>query len=345
MAPESVLRVLPPALRRAVEQLPERVMGSLEEVRVRLGRPVVLLPAGEEWYLRPNGALAQEAEGALVADRDLVDRLFALVTGSSLYSLESELQNGYVTLPGGHRVGFAGEVVPSGDQIRTIKHVTSFNIRLARQIPGAADAVRPHLLGPGGRPQSVLFASPPQCGKTTILRDAVRQLADGLIGAAGRAGRGFKVAVIDERSEIAGCWRGVPQNDLGLRTDVLDKCPKAPGIMLALRALSPDVVATDEIGSQADLAALQEAKNAGVAVLATAHGETLRALGARPALSALLTEAIFDRVIFLNRRRGPGTVERVVDVGCSADPPHIPSARAISMSRTGPVAGTAAYRG
>ncbi|MGE5577000.1 MAG: stage III sporulation protein AA, partial [Syntrophothermus sp.] len=158
---------------------------------------------------------------------------------------------------------------------------------------------------------STLIISPPQCGKTTLLRDLARQISDGApaIGLIGR-----KVGIVDERSEIAGCYHGVPQNDVGLRTDVLDTCPKAEGIMLLLRSMSPEVVVTDEIGGEEDVEAVEEACHAGVAVIATAHGHDLAELLRRPGTGRLIREGHFQRAVVLSRREGPGTLEVIVEL-------------------------------
>ncbi|MDP3486426.1 MAG: ATPase, T2SS/T4P/T4SS family, partial [Bacillota bacterium] len=146
-----------------------------------------------------------------------------------------------------------------------------------------------------------LVISPPQAGKTTLLRDIARQLSD----------KGQRVCIVDERSEIAGCYNGCPQLDVGLRTDVMDGCPKAEGMLMALRALSPDVIITDEIGRAEDAAAIEEALNSGVRVIASAHGSTYEEVAARPNLSTLLQRGLFQRVVILSNRRGPGTIEYI----------------------------------
>jgi stage III sporulation protein AA len=200
--------------------------------------------------------------------------------------------------------------VTEGGRIRTLKPVASLNIRIAREVPGAADALLPQLVR-GGRFLSTLLISPPQAGKTTMLRDLVRQLSTGVPRL---RLPGLKVGLVDERSEVAGCYLGVPQRDVGPRTDVLDGCPKAEGLMLLIRSLSPQVVAADEVGRPEDAQALMEALHAGVAVLATAHGSCLADVRRRPAMAELLRAGAFERAVLLGRSRGPGTVEAVTDL-------------------------------
>lgn len=293
-------------LRAAAPCLPE----PLEEIRVREGRPIQLVFAGSDGFLAPGGSLTHDPLQALRASHDDLMRTFQLMARGSVYAWEDEVRGGFLTLQGGHRVGLAGRAVTEAGQIRTLKQVTSLNIRIAREVPGAASALLPRLVR-GGRLLSTLLISPPQAGKTTILRDLVRQVSHG-VPALGL--KGVKVGLVDERSEVAGCLGGVPQRDVGPRTDVLDACPKAEGLRLLIRSMSPSVVAVDEIGRPEDGTAVMEALHAGVRVLATAHGYDLADIGRRPALAELIRAGAFERAVILGRSRGPGTVERVVDL-------------------------------
>jgi stage III sporulation protein AA len=155
-----------------------------------------------------------------------------------------------------------------------------------------------------------LIISPPRAGKTTVLRDLVRQLSDGIPRL---RFSGVTIGLVDERSEIAACYKGVPQLAVGARTDVLDSCPKAEGIRLMLRAFSPEVVATDEIGRAEDARAVEDALNAGVKVVATAHAGTIDELRKRPFFRYLLTLGVLERFILLERREKPGIVAAVMD--------------------------------
>ena len=189
----------------------------------------------------------------------------------SLYAFENELRQGFLTVQGGHRIGFAGKVILNTDgSVRNFSCIRFLNVRISHEILGMADPVLPYLFQQGEL-WNTLIISPPGCGKTTLLRDLIRQVSDGT-----DTRQGQQVSVVDERSEIAGSYQGIPQNQVGIRTDVLDACPKTEGMMLLVRSMTPQVIAVDEIGSKEDLAALQRIAVCGTGVLATMHGYSLK---------------------------------------------------------------------
>ncbi|MCG9968511.1 stage III sporulation protein AA [Pelotomaculum terephthalicicum JT] len=294
-----------------VAALPHTAIDKIEEIRFRQGKPLILGLAGNEIFLTVEGRPTREAgEAYCVAPIDM-ERLIQLISNSSFYAIEEELKNGFITLPGGHRVGITGKAVLDGGKIRTLKYLSGCNIRLARAVTGAASSLLPYLLNNSrGDIFHTVLVSPPCCGKTTMLRDLIRQLSNGVpeLGFSG-----LTLGVVDERSEIAGCYKGVPQLDVGLRTDVLDGCPKAEGMMMLLRSMSPRVIAVDEIGRGEDVGALEEVLNAGVKVLATAHGKNLAELAERPALGRIIRSKIIERFVILGRSRGVGTIEEIID--------------------------------
>lgn len=306
-----IFPVLPPNLRALLAVAPPEILGRTEEIRLRQDRPFLLTTSGGDIMLTAEGRVTNQNEAAYFTSAADIAKAAQLISGSSIYALEDEIKNGFITLRGGHRVGITGKAVLEGGRVKTIKNLSGFNIRIAREIKGVADKVMSYLFNrETGVFLHTLIISPPGCGKTTLLRDIVRQISNGLpeLGIPGRT-----VALVDERSEVAGCWQGVPQKDIGIRTDVLDACPKAEGMMMMLRAMAPKVIAADEIGRREDVAAVEEALNAGVGVLTTAHGKDLEDLRQRPALKSLLTGDIFERLVILSRRRGVGTIEALID--------------------------------
>lgn len=256
---------------------------GLEEIRIRAGKPLQLIGNGYERMLedcRPDALLMR--------------RILEALSEHSAYLYERERRAGFFTLPGGYRVGLSGRRGPQGD----MACVSGCCIRIAREWKGCADALLPHLLDAAGRPLSSLLLSAPGVGKTTMLRDLARQFSDGGIA------RVRKLAVADERGEIAGCRLGIPTLDVGRRTDVMDAYPKAEAIGMLLRSMSPDLILTDEVGGMADMRALREAGRCGVSVVASAHAPDLAAAKKRAALSPLLRGGLFERVVELYREEG-----------------------------------------
>ncbi len=274
---------------------------TVQEVRLRKGRPLCIVTPGGDCLISPS-----------VSQED-IEKTLSLITDCSYYALENELANGYITIPGGHRVGLSGQAATWADGSFRIREVTGFCFRIAREVKGVADKVVRQLMGPpgSGRLASTLIVSPPGCGKTTLLRDLCRLAGEGVshIGL-----RPSQVGIVDERSEIAACHRGVPQHDVGPRADVLDRCPKARGMMMLQRSMGPDVIATDEIGSEEDARAVAAVLSGGASVLATCHGENLLQVKKQPHSAWLIDKGYFQKAVVLSRRRGPGTVEYVGEV-------------------------------
>ena len=225
---------------------------KLYEIRLRVGRPLFLTYDGGECFLKRPGQ-----EQYLVTREDLKETL-EYVTGYSLYAYEDEIRQGYISVQGGHRVGVTGKVILDRGRIMGMKYISCINVRLAHEVQGCADSIMSYI-----RTQNwvanTLIISPPRCGKTTLLRDIIRQLSNGWADT-----QGLTVGVVDERSELAGCYQGIPQNDLGMRTDVLDCCPKSEGMQMLVRSMSPDVVAVDELGCEEDFKAVETVIHCGL---------------------------------------------------------------------------------
>lgn len=311
---DQVLVYFPPLLRKGLSLIPPLIYRQIEEIRLRRERVVMVVVNGQDAMVGPGGLTMAQEEALCWSDRD-TGHFLDSISRASVYALEPYIRQGFVTLPGGHRVGLVGEAVMSEGRIRTIKQISSFNVRLARDVLGCADSILPRLVR-DGRVLSSLIISAPGCGKTTLLRDLTRQVANGVpkLGLLG-----LRVAVADERSEIAACWRGVPQLDVGLRTDVLDGCPKSEAVMILLRSMGPQVIVTDEIGGEDEALALEEAMHSGVVLLSTAHGATVDEVRRRPTLSRLVRRGAFERIVVLSRRLGPGTVDEVVSLRATPD--------------------------
>lgn len=269
---------------------------KLYEIRMRAGRPLFLTYDGGECFLRGSGS-----EPYLVTREDLRETL-EYVSGYSLYAYEDEIRQGYMSVQGGHRVGVTGKVILDGDRIRGMKYISCINLRLAHQIPGCADAVMPYIRTKNWTAHTLII-SPPRCGKTTLLRDIIRQLSNGGNGIPGQT-----VGVVDERSELAGCYQGIPQNDLGIRTDILDSCPKAEGMQMLIRSMSPFIVAVDELGKEEDFKAVEAVIHCGCKLIATAHGNSVDDVLQTPFFRRLREMEVFERYIVLGNENKVGTV-------------------------------------
>ncbi|MDS1030078.1 stage III sporulation protein AA [Bacillota bacterium LX-D] len=304
-----IISLLPINLRNIFDKLDTNAFNALEEIRFRENKPLILKSGDDEIYLNQDGIVNSAIKAYKVTLED-IQKTLHLISQCSIYAIEEELRNGYLTLPGGHRVGFVGEVVLDNGKAKSLKHISSLNIRLAKEVLGCADKVMPYLYDEkNNRAYHTLIVSPPRCGKTTLLRDIIRQFSNGV----SKKNIGFNVGLVDERSEIAACYLGSVQNNVGIRTDVLDGCSKAEGMLMLVRSMSPQIIATDEIGRVEDVQALEEIINSGVTVITTVHGYNVHDIQQRPSLQALINRKIFDRYIILGRTLGPGTIEEILD--------------------------------
>lgn len=274
--------------------LPDNILSSLEEIRIKAGSDIRVLSKNQEIVVALK-------KNALISREDL-DTILNNLLDYSYYAYEEELAKGYITIEGGHRVGVCGRAVLDKGNISLLKEISSLNLRRSREIIGVADRVIPQIVDKGtGMLKNTLIVSPPKCGKTTLLRDIVRVLSY----------KGFKIGLCDERSEIAGTYLGRPSYDLGPRTDVMDGCPKAEGMIMLIRAMSPDAVVTDEIGKIEDVAAIETAICAGVSILTTIHGRNYDDVIASN-IGPLVSKGVFSRLIFLTNDPRTGTISEVI---------------------------------
>ena len=279
---KTVISVLPKRAASAVERL--IASGAVpEEIRLRTGRPMQIVTSADEYIPETPPFTREEAA-------ELLERMCR----HSVYSREDELRMGFVTLDGGARVGVCGRPVVENGRIKRMTEITSFNFRLTREALGCAEGVMEYILE-NGRPVSTLIAAPPAGGKTTLLRDIARCLSNGV------RSRPFKVALHDERGELAGMVEGTPSFDVGLRTDVLEYASKAEAMEIFVRTMDPDVIITDEIGGPGDAEALAEAARCGAAVIASVHASGCDELKKRPSIEKTLASGVFKRVLLLRR--------------------------------------------
>ncbi|MGQ4664542.1 stage III sporulation protein AA [Metabacillus halosaccharovorans] len=291
---KELLEMLPESIRKEILKLHPASLSRVEEIRIRILKKVEVIIAGKPIFL-----------SSMTTYEDSINLLNEL-SHYSIYTLEDELKKGYITVRGGHRVGLAGRVITENGRVKAIRDVTSFNIRIAREKLGIAEPFVSYVYHQ--KWLNTLIIGPPQTGKTTLLRDFARLISSGYQHIPSR-----KVGIVDERSEIAGCVKGVPQHRLGDRVDVLDACPKAEGMMMMIRSMSPDVLVVDEIGTAEDAEAVLEAVHAGVQLFVSVHGYRASELMNRPSIRSLVEAKVFDRYLELSRRDGPGTVQQILN--------------------------------
>ena len=286
---EEIIRILPRSLREKLWYgIPDFYL--LQELRFRTGAPLAAVYENRYRWVTEEGRLGEEGDTGVMVTREMIKEMLEYISSYSFYAFEDEVRQGFITIPGGHRIGLAGKAVTEKGEVKTIRHISFLNVRLSHQVQDCARPLLPYLYE-AGRIHNTLLISPPRFGKTTLLRDLIRLVSEG-----NSWGEGVSVSVVDERAELAACYQGIPQNDLGRRTDVLDSCPKAQGIMMMLRSMAPAVIGVDELGTAEDIRAVEFAMNSGCAFLATAHGRSLEETRRKPLFSAMLEAGLFQRI-------------------------------------------------
>ncbi len=271
---------------------------GLEEIRVRIGWPVELIYGNHNEWLGNYDSMI---------DRQCLDEMLNYITGYSIYAMDEEIKQGYITFSGGHRIGITGHATYEAlrdtrePQIKTIIDIGGLNIRIAHERKDCAKNIVPHLRKENSIYNTLFFAAP-GVGKTTYLRDAIRILSEEL-----------KICVVDERSEIAACVDGKPQNDLGKRCDVLDACPKEVGMKMVLRTMSPDIIAVDEIGKEEEFILLEQMRCSGVKVLGTMHAGDIEQLLRNPMVRKGMETGAIERFVELIRLNNGQRTFRVYD--------------------------------
>lgn len=285
---EIVLEYLPHTLRSIIL---ENMSNDIEEIRLRANRPLSL-------------KLSQEIKTIeYVVTQTEILQAFEKVCENSVYSYRKQICDGYITIRGGNRVGIVGSAVIDNGQVININYISSLNFRIARQKIGCSNKIIEDIIDkPKNSIHNTLIISPPGCGKTTMLRDIVRNISNGIKSI---NFRGKNIGVVDERGEIAAMYKGIPQNDIGIRTDVIDNMPKPEAMRMLVRSMAPDIIVCDEIGSIKDVQAIDYVMCSGVKGIFTAHGKDIEELNKNPELSRLLNKQTFERIVLLNpQKRG-----------------------------------------
>ncbi|MGB9679448.1 MAG: stage III sporulation protein AA, partial [Thermoanaerobacteraceae bacterium] len=238
-----LLNSLPSNVREIINKIPKDIIEKTEEIRLRLNRPLMIDINNEENLVSSEGKFVKNIKDSYIITHEDCNKALQLISKSSLYAFEEELKNGYITLKGGYRVGIVGKCVIENGYIKTMRNISGYNYRIMRELKGVSDNIISYIVKSPKEVKNTLIISPPQCGKTTLIRDIARNISNGIewLGF-----KGLNIGIIDERSEISACYNGVPQVDVGIRTDVLDGCPKSSGILMMIRSMSPKVIITDE---------------------------------------------------------------------------------------------------
>lgn len=289
----SILKFLPGRIKKTLSFID---FENIEEIRLRKGLPLVIYKGSSNFFITERATVTKNRQKALLVNDEDINEALSLICKNSLYTVEDSLKKGFITVDGGHRIGICGNSVTADDKISTIKNISGLNYRIARELKGVSDKLFSNILR-DKQIKNTLIISPPGCGKTTLLRDIVRKLSNS----------GIKVCVADERNEISALSNGTYGYDLGYSCDVLEGANKAEAMELLLRSMSPQVIATDELGCENDLKAVKKAVVSGINVIATIHSDSKESVkSTNPELMRH-----FKCIITLSRKNGPGTIEEI----------------------------------
>ena len=285
---KEILSFFPDSLKEIRELDNELIWDAAEEIRIRIGQAIAIKFLDDEIFI--CNAITEE---------DMV-RIIENFCNNSIYSMQNEINNGYITLRGGHRVGISGTSIFQNDEIKNIKHISSLNIRIAREVKGCSNNILKRILR-NNKFENTLIVSPPGCGKTTILRDMIRNLSNGFENY-----RGKNISLVDERSEIAAMYKGVPQNDVGIRTDIMCNLTKSIGMKMMIRSMGPQIIATDEIGTDKDFESINDAIYSGVKILVTVHGNDIDDVSKK-----FINNYMFKNIVVLTKKDKPGELKKI----------------------------------
>jgi len=280
------------------------------EIRLRINSPVEIKCTTGDYFLDLNNKTKNYIEGYYLIKKSDIEETIAKLTLNSIHAFEKEMQNGYITIEGGHRVGLGGDCIYDKDKFNGFKNITSLNIRIAREFKGCSEKFLKYLIT-SDRIYNTLIVGPPLSGKTTLVRDIACFISD---GAKSPYFQGCDITLIDERGELSAIYNGIPQMYVGRRTDILAYCMKKEGFTMSIRSLSPRVIISDELGSKEDFEIIQYALKSGVNVITTAHGFDMEDIKKNLYLKNIIENNFFERIVILNGSKSPTTINQIYDI-------------------------------
>ncbi|MFA9397664.1 MAG: stage III sporulation protein AA [Clostridiaceae bacterium] len=292
MVQKDILDVLSPNVKKIILNNDYK---DLQEIRIKADKPLILEGDHKEYVTNYCCSLVD------------ISIIMQKIMNYSLYAFDEELRQGYITMKGGHRVGICGNCIIENNKIKTIKNISSLNIRVCTEVLGCSDKIFKYITEKGEVLNTIII-SPPKCGKTTILRDMARNISDGNK----YLNNPSKVCIVDERSEIGSLSRGSTLMDLGIRTDILDNCPKSAGIMMAIRSMSPDIIVCDEIGTYKDMESILSAICSGIKLVTSIHGYDVEDLFNKIVFKEIMENKVFDRGVVLSEKK-VGKIKYIYD--------------------------------
>ena len=285
---DEILRYFPNKIYQIFSNLLQenpQIANELQEIRIRVDKPIILKLMEKDLILQYNILQAEILQ--------IVERLCE----NSIYAYKNQICEGFITIKGGHRVGLTGSCVIENGKITNIKYISSLNIRIAREIKNCSTRILREIIDIENKTiYNSIIVAPPGRGKTTILRDIIRRLSDGIEEI---NFRGKTCGVVDERGEIAAMYKGAPQNDVGIRTDIIENVSKNKGIHMLIRTMAPEIIACDEIGSKEDVEAIHYALYSGVKGIFTMHGKNVEDIKNNKQIYELIENREIQKIIFL----------------------------------------------
>ena len=293
MSYSDILRYFPDKIREVLENEINNNL-VIEEIRIRNSKPIILKLNNSEKIIN-----------YIVQTEDVL-KILQSICENSIYSYQNQICEGFITIKGGHRIGITGSAVIENNKVKNINYISNLNFRIARQIIGCSNNIIKKIINQEENTiYNTLIVSPPGAGKTTLLRDIIRNLSNGTEEITGK-----NIGVVDERGEIAAMYKGIPQNDLGIRTDIIENIKKSIGMKMLIRSMAPEIIVADEIGSKEDVQEINYAVCSGIKGIFTAHGNSLEDLKLNPAIAELIEKNIFEKLVFLDKKH-KGKVNKI----------------------------------